>query len=131
MQLRIDTKEVSPIAQPPYSVPVSMRESVREELSVLEESGIIKRSNSAWASLLVPVKKKCGKIRLCVDYCKVNKVTVPEPYYMPGFEEMMYKIGGSKVLSMFDLVKGFHQVGIHPDDREKTAFICPWGKWNI
>ncbi len=129
VQLRIDTKELPPIAQPPYSVPLSMRESVRDELSALEEAGIIRRSDSTWASPLVPVRKKSGKVRLCVDYRKVNGVTTPEPYYMPGFEEMMNKIGGSKVLSKLDLVKGFHQVGVHPEDREKTAFICPWGKW--
>ncbi len=129
VKLRIDTKDAQPIAQPPYSVPLSMREDVRAELKALEEAGIIQRSDSSWASPLVPVKKKNGKVRLCVDYRKVNAITTPEPYYMPGFEEMVSKIGEARVLSKLDLVKGFHQVEVHPDDIAKTAFICPWGKW--
>ncbi len=81
------------------------------------------------ASPLVPVKKKNGNVRLCVDYWRVNQVTTPEPYYMPGFEEMVCKVGDAGVLSKLDLVKGFHKVGVNPADRPKTAFICPWDKY--
>ncbi len=67
VELSIDTGNSPPIRQSPYSVPLGVRDDVKRELEVLEESGIIERSSSPWASPLVPVKKKDGGIRLCVD----------------------------------------------------------------
>ncbi len=51
VKMKIDTKDADPIAQPPYSVPLSMREPVREEIRSLEKAGIITRSNSSWRHL--------------------------------------------------------------------------------
>ncbi len=78
--LSIDTGDALPIRQAPYSVPMGIRRAVKEELEELERGGIIERSVSAWASPLVPVKKAGGGIRLCVDYRKLNAITVKEPY---------------------------------------------------
>ncbi len=49
-------------------------------------------------------------------------MTVREPYYMPSLDEMIEKVGSSKVFSKIDLAKGFHQVEVAERDREKTAF---------
>ncbi len=95
----------------------------------IESGGIIERSVSAWASPLVPVKKVGGGIRLCVDYRRLNDFTVKEPYYIPQFEEMVERVGKGCVLSKVDLSKGFHQVAVAERDKEKTAFVCPFGKF--
>ncbi len=126
---KIDTGDAQPIRQAPYSVPLGIRKAVKEELEELERGGIIERSASAWASPLVPVKKAGGGIRLCVDYRKLNAITVKEPYYIPQFEEMVECVGKGCVLSKVDLSKGFHQVAVAVEDREKTAFVCPFGKF--
>ena len=84
-----------------------------------------------WASPLVPVRKKDGGLRLCVDFRRVNAVTVKEPYYIPGFEEMLEMVGKGKVLSKVDLSKGFHQVEVAEEDRDKTCFVCPFGKFRF
>ncbi len=104
---------------------------MRDELESLERAGIIERSDSPWASPLVPVRKSNNKIRLCVDYRKLNSVTVTEPYYIPSFEEVVSKVGHAKVLSKLDLTKGFHQMEVCAEDRPKTAFVCPFGKWHF
>ncbi len=127
--MTIDTGDSQPIRQTPYSVPLGIREKVREELVNLEECGIIERFDSNWASPLVPVKKPDGGIRLCVDYRKLNAVTTKEPYYIPGFDEMVEKVGTGNVLSKVDLAKGFHQVLVEEKDRDKTCFVCPFGKF--
>ncbi len=131
VQLKIDTGSSPPIRQTPYSVPLGVREDVKRELELLERSGIIERSCSPWASPLVPVKKKDGGIRLCVDFRRVNTVTVREPYYIPGFDEMVERVGVGRVLSKLDLEKGFHQVVVDVEDRMKTAFVCPFGKFQF
>lgn len=129
MVLKIDTGGSPPIRQAPYSVPLGIRDQVKKELDELLECGIIERSVSPWASPLVPVKKSDGGVRLCVDFRKVNELTIREPYYIPGFEEMVERVGTGKVLSKIDLAKGFHQVEVLETDREKTAFVCPFGKF--
>ncbi len=85
--MTIDTGDVAPIRQTPYSVPLGIRDKVREELECLEKQGIIERCESCWSSPLVPVRKPDGGIRLCVDFRKVNEVTMREPYYIPGLDE--------------------------------------------
>ncbi len=127
--LTIDTGDALPIRQAPYSVPLGIRKAVKDELEELESGGIIERSVSAWASPLVPVKKVGGSIRLCVDYRRLNDITVKEPYYIPQFEEMVERVGKGCVLSKVDLSKGFHQVAVAERDKEKTAFVCPFGKF--
>ncbi len=129
--MTIDTGDSQPIRQMPYSVPLGIREKVRDELKSLEECGVIERCDSNWASPLVPVRKADGGIRLCVDYRKLNAVTEKEPYYIPGFDEMVEKVGTGKVLSKVDLAKGFHQVLVDRKDRDKTCFICPFGKFRF
>lgn len=65
-----------------------------------------------------------------MDFRRLNSITLREPYYMPSLEEMIKKVGSSKVLSKIDLAKGFHQVEVAPKEREKMAFICPFGKFH-
>ncbi len=129
--MTINTDDNPPIRQAPYSVPLGIREKVREELKSLEDCGVIERCESVWASPLVPVKKPGGSIRLCVDYRRLNDMTVKEPYYIPGFDEMVEMVGKGKVLSKVDLAKGFHQVKVEEKDRDKTCFVCPFGKFRF
>ncbi len=127
--MEINTGDHAPIRQPPYSVPLGIRDAVRREIEELEAGGIIERSRSPWASPLVPVRKPDGTVRLCVDFRKLNDVTEKEPYCMPTLEEMVERVGVGRVLSKVHLAKGFHQVAVRQEDREKTCFTCPFGKY--
>ena len=129
VEMGIETGGRGPVRQAPYSVPMGIRDSVKEELRLLEEQGIIERSDSNWASPLVPVRKPGGGVRLCVDYRRLNDITEKEPYFIPSFQETVELVGGGGVLSKIDLAKGFHQVLVKPEDRDKTAFVCPFGKF--
>ena len=68
-------------------------------------------------------------IRLCIDYRKVNAITEPDPYYIPTVDELIGKVGKAQFLTKLDLAKGFYQVPVNPADRDKTAFVTPWGKF--
>ena len=72
---------------------------------------------------------KDQSVRLCVDFRRINKETVPDSYLMPRVEEIIDCLGEAKYLSVLDLNKGFHQVPMKQDDIEKTAFCTPWGKY--
>ena len=78
------------------------------------------------------VKKKTdGFINLCVDFRKLNLVTVDKEYYMPLIEDVLDQIKNFKYLSKVDLTKGFYQIPVKPDDRDKTGFCTSWGKFRF
>ena len=130
-QLVIRTGEAEPIASHPYRVPDKLKEGVRKEIESLVKLGIVEESASPWASPVVPVPKKDGSVRVCVDYRKLNSVTQGDPYYMSTLEEILERVGSSRVMSKLDLAKGFYQVVVDPLSQAKTAFICCFGKYEF
>ena len=68
---------------------------------------------------------------MCVDYRKLNKVTINEPYPLPNIEDLIANIGSSKFITTLDLTKGYYQVPVNPQHREKTAFVTPYGKYEF
>ena len=130
-KLRIDTGTAAPRNSHPYRIPNKLKEGVRAEVEKLVELGIVEPSTSPWASPVVPVPKKDGSVRVCIDYRKLNLVTTADPYYMTTLEEILEKVGVSKVMTKLDLAKGFYQVEVEPLSQDKTAFISPFGKFQF
>ena len=126
--LKINTGEASPTMAYPYRVPPAWQDKLREEVHSLVATGILRPSFSPWSSPMVPVRKTDGSVRLCINYKKINNITTPDPYIMPRVNDLLTLIGGGKHLSKLDLNKGFHQVPVQEQDREKTAFCTPWCK---
>ena len=73
------------------------------------------------------MKKANGKWRMCVDYGALNTRTVRDRYPLPSIQSILNTLGGFTVFSKIDLVSGFHQIRIHDEDVEKTAFNTPFG----
>ena len=98
---------------------------------MLKNKGIIEDSDSLWASPIIPVGKPNGDIRICVDYRRLSEKTKPTAFYIPTVEEIIDQTGQSTVISKLDLAKGFHQVPMAPEDKEKNSFYLPCRKISI
>ena len=85
-----------PIASKAYPVPFHLRETQRKELKEMEEYGIIRKSNSSYASPMVIARKKDSSLRLCPDYRKLNKVTIFDPEPMPDATNLIQQMGKAK-----------------------------------
>lgn len=68
------------------------------------------------------VKKKDGNMRLCVDYCQLNKVTIRNKYPLSRIDDLMDQLVGACVFSKIDLRSGYHQIRVKNEDIMKTAF---------
>ena len=128
-RLEIRTTGDQPISSPPYRIPDRLKDGVREEVLKLVELGIVVPSHSPWVSPVVPVPKPDGSVRVCIDYRRLNAVTVGDPYYMCTLEEILERVGNSRAISKLDLAKGFYQIEVDVDSVDKTAFITPFGKY--
>ena len=93
----------------PRAVPLLLKDKVQKELEVLEAQGIISPvQSSEWATPVVPVLKKSGKVRLCGDYkVTVNQAAPTEAYPLPRIEELYAKLSGGKLFTKLDLANAY------------------------
>ncbi|KAL6191633.1 hypothetical protein ACLB2K_038023 [Fragaria x ananassa] len=75
-----------------------------------------------WMSNIVPILKKNGKIRVCVDYTDLNKATSKDVYPMSVADMLIDDVAGHKMLSFIDGTAGYHQIPVVEADRHKIAF---------
>ena len=73
------------------------------------------------------MRKKDGSLRLCIDYRKLNWVTVKNRYPLPHIDDLFDQLRGAKVFSKIDLRSGYHQLRIRESDVAKTAFRSWYG----
>ena len=130
-QHQIYVGDAAPIRQKPYRIPYSRRDMVKRELEEMEAAGVIRPSTSPWASPIVLVEKKDGGIRFCVDYRKLNQIAKFDAYPMPRIEEMFESIGSALIITTLDLAKGYWQIPMAPESKEKTAFTTPFGLYEF
>ena len=131
IQHRIHLTSDEPIRSKPYPVPYSVRESLKEDIQSMLRMGVIRESNSPYASPLVIVRKKDGSNRICIDYRKLNKVTVFDPEPMVTAGDVFQGLAGDKYFTKIDLSKGYWQVPVAEEDIPKTAFVTPDGTYEF
>ena len=118
----IDTGDHKPIAVRGRRIPAHYMDAVAEHVKALLGQDIVEESNSEWLFPLVIVKKKDGDIRMANDLRKLNEICKKDSYPMPRVDEFFERIGQAKVFSRVDLRKGYYQIMLRKEDREKTAF---------
>ncbi|KAM9308293.1 uncharacterized protein PAF06_012480 [Gastrophryne carolinensis] len=123
----IDTGDVKPIRQKPYRVPEKLKPVIDIEIQNMLKLGVIEPSSSPWCSPIVIVPKKNGEMRFCIDFRKLNQISKFDTYPMPHIEDLITRLGDAQYISTFDLTKGYWQIPLAEDSREKTAFATLQG----
>ena len=130
---RVQLKDDATVRSRPYTVPFSQRETIDKEIDQMLKMGVIEPSTSSYASPIVLVKKKDGKMRFCIDYRKLNKVVEFDTEPKPEIYYLFSKLGKKEIFSKIDLSKGYWQIPVAVEDKPKTAFITPKGcfQWKV
>ena len=111
----------------------------KSEIDKLVELGVCERGKSDWSSPLLvttkpcnnpctcEVQKPCGGWRVCGDYRRLNNLTTDDRYPVRNLQDFNSDLRGKTIFSKVDLLKGYHQIPVNPDDVKKTAVITPFG----
>ncbi|XP_028110776.1 uncharacterized protein LOC114309267 [Camellia sinensis] len=78
-----------------------------------------------WLSNIVVVKKKNGSWHVCVDFTDLNRACPKECFPHPKIDQLVDAMAHHQCISLLDAYKGYHQIAMHPEDQEKTAFLTP------
>ena len=105
-------------------IPPQMYDEVKAHIQEMLDLGAIRPSNSPWASAIVLVRKKDGRLRFCIDLRKLNNRTVKDAYSLPRIESILDSLGGAQIFSTLDLKAGYWQVEMAEECKAYTAFTC-------
>ena len=127
IQHNITLKHEVPIRLGKRRMNPKLVQAEQEQVATWEKQDIIEPSCSEYSFPLIPVPKKDGSTRFCVDYRKLNDITYRDSFPLPIIEENLHALQGSTIFSALDNVGAFHSVPVNPADRHKTAFVSSQG----
>eukprot|EP00477_Mikrocytos_mackini_P001864 GAHX01002022.1.p1 GENE.GAHX01002022.1~~GAHX01002022.1.p1 ORF type:complete len:603 (-),score=94.42 GAHX01002022.1:1109-2917(-) len=119
-EIVITTNE--PVCSKPYPVPIARIHDVEDELNKLLRLKVIEPSNSEFCSPAFPVFKKNGKIRLVVDYRKLNSITKPLNYPLTNIQDCLTQLKGSTKFATLDFNMGYYQIKVAQESKRFTSF---------
>ena len=115
----------------PRRIPLPLEKAVKLELKSMEEQGVISKVNEPtdWCSGMVVVPKSNGKVRICVDFMKLNESVCRELHMLPTVDETLSKLLEAKVFLNLDANFGFWQIPLAEESKHLTTFITPVGRF--
>ena len=116
------TSTNKPVYIPHRTIPRQLQGEVHKCLNTWLCQGIIQPSNSPFTSQVVLVWKKTGEICICVDYRKLNSITIRDAFPLPCIDEALQVVHNCNDFTSFDLVQGYLQLAMAEDDIKKTTF---------
>ncbi|GBG58794.1 hypothetical protein CBR_g194 [Chara braunii] len=125
----IQTGNHSLIHCKPYRYSLTERKTALQRIREFEANGWIEPATGPWSFPVVLVPKKNGSVRICIDYRKLNDITIKDVYPLPRIDDLLDAIGCANYFSKFDIRHGFHHILVKEEDRPKTAFVLFEGTW--
>lgn len=126
---RIQLTTDQPLKATPARMTPAHDQIVNESVERMLEDRVIQRVQSPFTSRVVMVPKKDGSLRFCVDYRRLNRLTVRDNMPLPRIEDVMDSLYGATWFTSLDLQSGYWQIPMEPEDIPKTAFVTKRGTY--
>ncbi|CAM9196294.1 unnamed protein product, partial [Heterosigma akashiwo] len=120
-----------PIRLPPRTMSEDQLKVAKETITEMIDLGVIRPSKSPYAACTVLIKKSDGSYRCCIDYRRLNQITVRDSFPLPLINDLITRVGQARYFTKLDLYKGYYQTPMHQDDIENTAFNTPFGLYEF
>ncbi len=124
-----------PVRSKPYRLSPLKEAAARENVALLIKNGLIRPSNSPWASpiVLVPKAGAPGKLRMVIDYRKLNSKTKKDAYPIPRIDECLALCRNAKWITTIDVKDAYHHIPMEESSKQFTAFLTPGGlhEWQV
>ncbi|GJW43403.1 putative reverse transcriptase domain-containing protein [Tanacetum coccineum] len=121
---------VAPVARALYRLAQLELKELSTQLQELSDKEFIRPSSSPRGAPVLFVKKKDGSFRMCIDYRKLNKLTIKNRYPLLRIDDLFDQLQGSSVYLKIDLRSGYHQLRVCDEDIPKTAFRTRYGHYD-
>mgnify|MGYP000429774759 CR=1 FL=1 len=122
------SKDTKLVAHRRYRMTPNYAAKIKEEINKLLRVCFIQLVKRAtWLSPILVVPKKNVKIRVGVDYQKLNVATVTDAFPLPFTDGVLDAVAGHEVYSFLNGFSGYNQIRMRPEDQEKTTFVMEWG----
>ena len=122
----------SPVKQKTRKFKPKLSLKIKEEITKQIKSQVVEVTQYlTWLANVVPVAKKDGKIRICVDYRDLNKASPKDNFPLPNIHILIDNYSKHEMQSFVDCYAGYHQILMDEEDAEKTVFITPWGSISL
>src|SRR6201990_1038991 len=128
---RIELFDDTPICQKTRRFSEIIAREIEGQCKELLLKDIIEPSISPWNSPIVPVRKKDGSLRMCLDYRRLNRVTIPQKFPIPNLTDTVFSLHGKNFFSCLDMVKSYYQLDLEKDSRPYTAFSTSQGHYQF
>ena len=102
-----------------HRIPPPQLDEVREHLKLMLDAGVVRLSNSPWCNAVVLVRKKDGLLHFCIDFRRLNALTIKDSHPLPRICETLESLARAAHYSTFDLNSGFWQ---DEESKQYTAF---------
>ncbi|UYV75385.1 hypothetical protein LAZ67_13000079 [Cordylochernes scorpioides] len=130
--IRIKLTSQTPISLKPFRPSFSDNIEIKRQIEELLKYNVIRPSYSSYASPAMLVNKRNeGKIRLVIDYRKLNDIIKRDSEPIPRIDSILDKLSEANIFTTLDLLSGYHHLDIHPDDKEYTAFTTTHGLYEF
>ena len=113
-----------------YRVPLTQKAELKRRIDELFAAGHIERAQSLFGAGVLFVEKYDKTLRLCVDYRRLNAITIKDVYPTPRVDTAIDSMKDSRFFAKMDLRSGFYQIRANPEDVHKTAFKTGLGRSN-
>lgn len=124
------TENAVPHISSARKLPIALQEPVRQELEIMVEEGVIQRVNEPtdWVNNFHAINKN-GKLRIVLDPRQLNKCIKRAHFQIPTIDELLFKLSGCKIFTVFDAQKAFWQQPLDEESSLLTTFITPLGRF--